>query len=294
MRLSTDDSDEKTYQEPQRRAAPQIRPRNPPLHLTDEISRQWVGQNAVATAIVNSVLMLFPAGERFFIRSVRRYLPELPAELAERVHGFFGQEGRHGQAHDRMNHVLEEQGFHIQRFLEIYQWFCFKLIEPIVPPELRISTTAACEHFTAVLADDLLRPNSMYEAFAAPMQELLMWHAAEEIEHKSVAFDVLQTLHAGYATRVAGLALAASLLGAFWMGGTLNLLMQERQKLGWARLYADAQQLGRWRRLHKKRGIIRDVFVRGIREYLRRDFHPDNNDNYHLAQQYLTRAGLPV
>ena len=36
--------------------------------------------------------------------------------------------------------------------------------------------------------------------------------------------------------------------------------------------------------------IFRRVFLRGIRAYLRRDFHPDQDDNYHLAKTLLAKA----
>ena len=42
------------------------------------------------------------------------------------------------------------------------------------------------------------------------MREMLAWHAAEEIEHKAVAFDVLQAVAPSYALRMAGLFFAFS------------------------------------------------------------------------------------
>jgi predicted metal-dependent hydrolase len=36
--------------------------------------------------------------------------------------------------------------------------------------------------------------------------------------------------------------------------------------------------------------IAKRVFLRGIRKYLRRDFHPDHDDNYGLAAELLARA----
>jgi predicted metal-dependent hydrolase len=43
------------------------------------------------------------------------------------------------------------------------------------------------------------------------------------------------------------------------------------------------------RRMQKDDPIFRRVFLRGIREYARRDFHPSHNDNYHLARDYFAR-----
>ena len=42
---------------------------------------------------------------------------------------------------------------------------------------------------------------------------------------------------------------------------------------------------------YRPQSRVRGVFGRGIREYLRRDFHPKQNDNYHLAKQFLESAG---
>ena len=39
--------------------------------------------------------------------------------------------------------------------------------------------------------------------------------------------------------------------------------------------------------------VIRRVFVRGIRQYLRRDFHPDDNPNQHLARDWFAAHGYP-
>ena len=49
---------------------------------------------------------------------------------------------------------------------------------------------AAIEHFTAVLSELLLSSDSIMNKAHQSMRELWRWHAAEEMEHKSVAFDV--------------------------------------------------------------------------------------------------------
>jgi hypothetical protein len=42
----------------------------------------------------------------------------------------------------------------------------------------------------------------------------------------------------------------------------------------------------------EERSIVRDVFLAGMRAYLRRNFHPLQNDNIELAKQYLASVGL--
>ena len=60
-----------------------IQPRTPDLDLTADIPRHWFGGNALATHLVNGVNLLFPAGERFFVRSVRHYLDKLEDDPAQ-------------------------------------------------------------------------------------------------------------------------------------------------------------------------------------------------------------------
>lgn len=163
----------------------------------DDVPRHWLAGSAAATHIANGANLLFPAGERFFVRAVRHYLPELEkdparAELSARVRGFFGQEGRHAQAHERFFDRLRAQGYPIDDFLARYEKVAYGLIERASPPALRLATTVALEHFTAILAEDAIGGGAAGLAFAHPaVRQLLEWHALEEIEHKAVAFDVL-------------------------------------------------------------------------------------------------------
>lgn len=269
-----------------------IKPRTIDLTLEESVARHWLADNVVATALGNSVNMLFPAGERFFVRAVRHYLSQISPSLREQVQGFFGQEGRHAQAHERVNHMLAEQGYDVEGFLRIYERICYGVTEKIAPPALRLAATAACEHFTAIMADNFLRQTEFFDNLDPTMRRLLLWHAAEEIEHKAVAFEVLQTVNPSYVLRALGMGFAAFFLGVFWFGGTMMLLRQESKRLGFSRVLADLRGLRTMRKKRQRRGIVVEVFLRGIREYLRRDFHPNNHDNYALAAQYLQAAGM--
>lgn len=110
-----------------------------------------------------------------------------------------------------------------------------------------------------------------------------MWHAAEEIEHKAVAFDVLQKVAPGYPLRMAGLALASALLGGFWFAAVVTLARQD------AKLPPEPH---REPTQEEKKHTPLDVFVRGIRDYARPSFHPNQNNNLPLAVQALRSLGL--
>jgi len=254
------------------------------------IPRAWFHGNAVATHVANGLNLLFPEGERFFIRSVKHYLDQLgdDPELAARVRAFFGQEGRHGHEHERFNRILEAQGYEVARFLTSYKHWAFEVCEPRVSPALRLSITAALEHYTATLADNGLRSDVMDSAHPV-LRDLLKWHAAEEIEHKSVAFDVLRKVDPRWSLRVSGMLLATLGLMTFWAIASRDLLAQERAR--GTDLRAAARAAGSDPKLiaegARRRALLRGAFV----DYLRPSFHPDQHDNYDLARAYLASIG---
>ncbi len=262
----------------------EIKPRSPRFDF-DDVPRHWFGGVVLGSHLVNGVNLLFPVGERFFVRSVRHYMDRIEdPELRDRIKGFFSQEGRHANAHEKYFEVLEKQGFRIQAFLKGYEWWTTRVMERVSPPALRLSATAACEHFTATMAKNALEDDIFAPAHPA-MRALLMWHSVEEVEHKSVAFDVLQEVAPGYPLRIAGLAVSGAMLGIFWLAATAMLLRQDR---------ADVRVLIREiRALGDRNPFGERVYGKAIRSYLRRDFHPsDETRDGELARAYVIEAGL--
>ncbi|NUP09258.1 MAG: metal-dependent hydrolase [Polyangiaceae bacterium] len=245
-----------------------IRPRPFPISsFADAIPRHWIAGSLFATHVANGVNLLFPAGERFFVRSVRHYKDRIAKDpqLAEAVQGFAGQEGHHARAHEAFFEVMERQGLEIQPFLRVYEKLAYGVLEPMFPPVFRLATTAAAEHFTALMAENFL---SMAEdrQLHPLMERLLIWHACEEIEHRSVAFDVFERIDGRYSVRMAGLAIATVTLAGFWIAAALYLMAQEKGAV---------EAVRRDLRVFRKRQPIgREVFLRGLRSYARRDFHP--------------------
>jgi uncharacterized protein len=249
----------------------------------DGVPRHWFDDSAFVTHVANGLNLVFPAGERFFIRSVKHFLDRIDdPELADRVRGFFGQEGRHGFEHERAFEMLERQGYEVRRYLAWYERWAFGWLEPRVPPNLRLSVTVALEHFTATLAERGLTTDLLDLAHPT-MRDLLRWHAAEEIEHKSVAFDVLQRVDPRYGVRVTGLVIATVGLLFFWRAGTRMLIAQEP--------VAVRRRLRSERKAARRRGHDDGFLARAIASYLRPGFHPDQHDNSGLARRYLASIG---
>lgn len=248
-----------------------------------EVPRNWFYDSVFTSQTANAISLLFPAGERFFVRSVKHYLPRITdPTLRARARAFFGQEGSHGHEHERTFEMLEAQGFRIREWLDWYERFAFERLENIAPPVLRLSATVALEHFTAALAEVSLTKG--FFAHAHPqMRQLLLWHSAEELEHKSVAFDVLQEVDPRYWVRMVGLVVAFAALMGFWRSSARMLLRQEPG-------YTKAQ-LVRERNEARARGQNHKALFAAILPYLRPGFHPDQNDTDALARRYLESIG---
>lgn len=244
----------------------------------------WWGDNAWASHVVNALNLLFPAGERFFVRSVRHHLTVVddPA-LRDGVRRFAGQEMQHGRAHELAFEALEAQGFEVRSFLRWYEWLGYEVIEPNTSPVLRLAVTAALEHYTAALAEQALSTSLLDNAHPA-MRDLLRWHAAEEIEHRSVAFDVLQAVDPRLRTRVAGLTVATIVLLGFWSASATHLVRQDRA-LRPGQLWADLRA-ARARGQQPAR-----VIGAALRDFLARDFHPDDRPTAQLARDWLASHG---
>jgi predicted metal-dependent hydrolase len=108
----------------------------------------------------------------------------------------------------------------------------------------------------------------------------LRWHAAEEIEHKCVAFDVLREVDPRWSVRIAGLCIATAGLLAFWLAGAAHLLAQDPD-------FSTGRLLGELAMMAKSGEVGPGHLPRSFLGYLRPGFHPANNDNFALAREFF-------
>jgi predicted metal-dependent hydrolase len=249
----------------------------------ENVPRHYYKGSVFKTHVLNGLHLIIPLGERFFMRSVRRFLDQIEGDSTLRgdVEKFCAQEVQHGLAHERFYTILEAHGYEIRSFLALYDRIAYGFLERRAPPLLRLSVTAASEHFTAVFGQHALAGKILAEAHPV-MRELFLWHAAEEIEHKSVCFDVLKRVAGSYAIRMAGFVIGTLLLALSWTGAVIMLSRQE-PGIGTAALLKDAVSGIR----AGLRG--RGKFVRELLQYLRPGFHPSDIDNSALAAEFFAK-----
>ena len=156
--------------------------------------RLWHGERVEATAIYNALSATFPIGETYFVESVRAFREGAPAKLAEEIKGFTTQEAIHSREHDAFNKRAADAGYDLSK---LEQRVTERLaITKSRPPIVNVAATMALEHFTAIVAHELLANPRHLDGAEPETADLWRWHAVEEIEHKAVAYDTWM-----YATR---------------------------------------------------------------------------------------------
>ena len=154
-----------------------------PAHL-----RWWLAGDPVASAWFAVLSATFPKGEIYFVESVKAFREGAPPRLADAIRAFVAQEINHTREHLALNNAMREAGYdlglteaNVDRRLGMAK--AQSAIE-------NLAATAALEHFTAIIAHELLANPAYLAGGDAQIAALWRWHAIEEIEHKGVAYDV--------------------------------------------------------------------------------------------------------
>ncbi|MDY6942047.1 MAG: metal-dependent hydrolase [Pseudomonadota bacterium] len=258
-----------------------IEPRPVRFNITDETPRHWFADDPFRTHFFNAFFTTFPPGEQFFVRSVMHFRDQVkdPA-LLEQITAFAGQEGTHANAHQDHLDILTRQGYKsLERENKIID--AFLKFTNRYTPKFALAMTVALEHFTAMLAHQALIEHELFRDPAHPdFIPLFDWHAAEEIEHKAVAFDVYQAVDGSYWRRILAIVLSSIFMFLILVPVRMSpLLFRDGVLFKWRT----------WRNglpfLYGRHG----KFIMPWRHYLqfyRRDFHPWDVQDFDLVRQF--------
>jgi len=234
----------------------------------------------IMSHVIVSLSSVFPDGEDFFVRSVRKFRDQVSdPELKRQVAGFIGQEAVHGREHRAVNDRFDELGYGAKKMERITKWG-LGARERILSKKSNLAATAALEHYTATLAEVLLSTEGAREMVDSPeIADLFAWHALEECEHKAVAFDVYNDVGGSERMRVATMNVITV---GFLAGMTLQVLISLLADPNTYRNGNLRRSLGRLRRSP----FLRKEVWRRLRDYNRPDFHPDDRDTDELLAQW--------
>ena len=266
-----------------------IVPRDRRFGRDEATPRWWHGGDPVATALYNALSSIFPVGEAFFIDSVRAFRDGVDDRLAEDIRNFTTQEVVHSREHLAFNRRATDAGYDLTA---IEQKVKDRLALTKQKPKIvSLAATMCLEHFTAILAHELLaNPRHLAGADAATA-DLWRWHATEEIEHKGVAYDTW--LHATkgwtrwkrWSVKARVMLLVTRNFVVDRTAGALDLLRQD----GISGPKAVARLL--WF-MWVKPGMMRKIAGAWLSFFLP-GFHPWNDDDRHLIRDHDAAAPPP-
>ena len=274
--------------------APVIVPREKlDFDLGGDIPKYWFGGDAFKTRYFDAMSTIFPEGERYFISCVRDYRDQITdPQMRADVKDFMRQEGQHGIVHSQYNDRLRQQGIDVD-MLENTQRSISNWARSKFKPVVTLADTAAAEHLTATMAEALCEDPKVLGQADHRMRAMYAWHAMEEMEHKAVAFDVLQKVaKAGYLRRTFALLMVTMLFN-------LNVALTTRYML-------KVDGFSRWQRMKMfAKGAwwlfgIGGLYTRMIPSYLaffKPGFHPWDAGvvpTYQVWLDTFNRTGDPL
>ncbi|AQZ80854.1 metal-dependent hydrolase [Acinetobacter calcoaceticus] len=269
----------------------------------NDVPEYWMNGSAGLTHFMTALSALFPAGEKFFIDSVRavRYHPSIKddKELQKEISAFIGQEAMHTQEHVNFNASAQKFGHDVEtleKFTDTAIQTAIQAFVKIVKPfgmtkeMVDLTATTALEHFTATIASQLLVNKHIQELMTdETMSTMWYWHAIEENEHKAVAFDVYEGVFGkgvkAYALRTSSLVFAMTLIFLIQSSFVLRLLKQDKK------LNVDELSVIYKYAYSPSKGIITGM-AKEMLAYFKPGFHPNDLDTVGLLKTWKAKLGL--
>ncbi|MBT5387190.1 MAG: metal-dependent hydrolase [Porticoccaceae bacterium] len=257
-----------------------IKKRNPELDIAEALKGEWMDNHVFATAWFNAMSITFPLGEQFFINSVRHYRDRISdPKLQEEMRQFYSQEAVHLREHQRYNEMLCAQRGYDLEALEGPLRRRMSWVKKNVPAREQLAGTAAVEHLTAVLAEKALGEDNLFAKAHPAMAKLWKWHAVEEMEHKSVAFDVYRAIGGTEKMRRAAMRRSTFFLTWDILHGVRHMLRRDG-KLWSLKVWASGLVF-----LFGKQGMLRGTW-RPYKDFFREDFHPWQQNTHQLIEDW--------
>ncbi|OYT94986.1 MAG: metal-dependent hydrolase [Pseudomonas sp. PGPPP3] len=249
--------------------------------------KYWWSGNPFMTQFMNNLSSLFPYGEKFFVDSVRGVREQIKdPQLQKDISAFIGQEAMHSKEHATYNEYAEAHGIDLHT-LELRIKVLLEWITKFTTKKQRLAATCALEHFTATMAEQLLlREDLTTQIDDEKMYKLWLWHAIEENEHKSVAYDAYQAIGGGYWIRTITMALSTVMFIGVIAWFQVDLLRKDGQLFNWKSWGYGLKTL-----FGPRNGYITGLILPYL-QYYKPGFHPAQQDTQRLEKRWRTRLGF--
>ncbi|MCU1354719.1 MAG: hypothetical protein JWM89_137 [Acidimicrobiales bacterium] len=190
----------------------------------------WTPKLPELAIAANAISLLMPHAEPYVVASVRASLDDLSTttpDLAADAHTYAAQEAQHHGQHRRFNDILLARYPHLVRQDRAWRWIFGRLRRRSTLFGLAFAAGFEAIAFTSARWVDqhqaLLRDANPTAA------TLFLWHLAEEVEHKEVAYDVYEAAGGGRLRYAWGLTVAAVVMAVAALAGSLTMLRAEKR-----------------------------------------------------------------
>jgi hypothetical protein len=168
------------------------------------IPKYWMGGDAFQSRFWDALSLIFPPGEKYFMNCVRDFRDQIAdPKLLQDIKDFNRQEAQHSMVHRQDNDRLRRQGVDVDRLTGYVDKLLNKEYRSKYSKGYNLAATSALEHFTSIIAHSLFDKRDVMKEAHPNVRAMYSWHAIEEVEHKGVAYDVMEDYaKVGYLKRV--------------------------------------------------------------------------------------------
>ncbi|MGI9326548.1 MAG: metal-dependent hydrolase [Pseudomonadales bacterium] len=262
-----------------------------PFEFAEGVPPIWNPARHEWSHMVNGASLTMPHLEPFLNRTMREAQKHIddPQLLAD-IKGFIGQEAQHYTNHRRMNDMLKAQGYpELAAVEESFEADYKRLAKRSLAA--RLAYCAGFETMTMGITEWLINDRGPLFQDADPtVSSLVLWHMVEETEHKTVAYDVYQSVSGAYWLRLYGLLHGSFHVG--FMSRRAYRTMLKKDGLWWS----PASRLRLWKmvgRFFLKAGAA-------MLDSMRPGYHPSNRadpiwiDQWHHAYAGNNEGFVPM
>ncbi|MEP7127154.1 MAG: metal-dependent hydrolase [Byssovorax sp.] len=189
--------------EPSRSGERAITVRRMDFHLPEQLDPIVLEGRPEESYIFLGISLLLPYLEPYLIRTMREAKARVtdPALVTD-LERFNGQEGQHYRQHTRFNEVIRPTSLAALTALEAEVDADYRRYTATRSLRFNLAYAEGFEAFTTAIARFSLEIRQ-FDGVHPAVRDLFQWHLIEELEHRTVAFDVYNHVCRGYVYRLA-------------------------------------------------------------------------------------------
>lgn len=204
----------------------QVMTRRVRFKYSEDFDPRWHPAVPELACVANSVSMMMPHAEPYVAKSVRATIDHLDEVTADQARRFVAEELQHHVEHQRFNRAVLADQPGLGRLDRLMGWTFSKLSTR----SLAFNAAFAAGFETIAYSVARWVEPRLGELFTGADDNaatLFLWHLAEEVGHKTVAFDAFHQTSGRRRTYVLAMVTAMILLGFFAAAGTAQMLWHQ-------------------------------------------------------------------